>query len=120
MPTNAIAISPDDDDDSKTLRVFDAVEGEEDVEGSERPLFEWEVEAGHAYNFKNLGKLLASLPFGFYRHADGGLLLDDNGTAIRITTAKQLTPLLVDTVRMEVIKDGKHKGLGDDGIRHGH
>lgn len=110
MPTNAIAISPDDDDDSKTLRVFNAVEGEEDVEGSERPLFEWEVEAGHAYNFENLGNLLSSLPLGLYRHREGGLLLDDNGTATRITTAKQLTPLLVDAVRMAVIKDGKHKG----------
>lgn len=110
MQTTARAISPDDDDGSKPLREFDDVESEEDVEGSRKPFFRWEVEAGHAHNFRNLGKLLASLPFGFYRHADGGLLLDDNGTAIRITTAKQLTPLLVDTVRMAVIKDGKHKG----------
>ncbi|MBB03196.1 MAG: hypothetical protein CMJ47_11155 [Planctomyces sp.] len=110
MQTAAQVISPDDDGESEALRVFGDVESEEGVEGSQRPLFEWEVEAGHAYNFENLGKLLSSSPLGLYRHRDGGLLLDDNGIATRITTAKQLTPLLVDAIRMAVIKEGKHKG----------
>nr|ADY58736.1 hypothetical protein Plabr_1119 [Rubinisphaera brasiliensis DSM 5305] len=110
MPMAVRKMTNDDDIDSQTLRVFDDVEGVEAVEREEKALFEWEVEAGHAYNFESLGKLLSSLPLGLYRHRDGGLLLDDNGTATRITTAKQLTPLLVDAVRMTVIKEGKHKG----------
>lgn len=97
----------------KLISLFKSVEDEEAVEGlagDEKPFYEWEVESGLAYNFTNLGRLLSSLSLGLYTHPDGGLVRDDGGIASRITTAKQLTPLLVDAVQMAVIKEGKHKG----------
>lgn len=94
---------------SKPLKVFDDVEGEEPVEGSHRPVYDWEVEAGHAFNFEKLGKLLSSLSLELYKHREGGLVRGYRRNAIRIMTAKHLTPLLVDTVRMSVIKAGKYK-----------
>lgn len=103
-------VSTDEQFETKSLKVFGSVEDEEVVEGSARPSFDWEVESGHAFNFENLGRLLSSLQLGLYKHRDGGLLRDEGDSASRITTAKQLTPLLVDAVRMSVIKGGKYKG----------
>ncbi len=100
----------DEQFESKPLKVFNFVESEETVEGSTKPSYDWEVEAGHAVNFQNLGRLLSSLTLGLYKHRDGGLVRDDGDSASRITTAKQLTPLLVDVVGMSVIKGGKYKG----------
>lgn len=110
MSNNTKRQSTKEEPDSNPLRVFGSVEGEEGVGTSERPYFEWDVEAGHAQNFSQLGRLLSSMPLSLFRHHEGGLIRDDAGVALRITTAKELKPLLVDSVRIAVFKEGKYKG----------
>ena len=84
------------------------VEGVEGVEGF--PKYEWIEEDGHAHNFAGLGRLLESLPLGLYSHPDGGLVKVDGDTVQRISNARELRPLLVDTVKILVFKKGKYKG----------
>jgi hypothetical protein len=88
-----------------------AVEGTEVVEGEpKKPKYEWQMEAGLDCNFQKLGKLVASLHLALYRHPDGGLLLIEDGQPRRIESAKQLAPLLIDSVRIAVTKNGKYTG----------
>ena len=84
----------------------------EAVEGRRKlPHFDWHMEAGLDKNFRKLGTLLARLNLELYQAADGdGLLLVDNGTVHRIATAKDLSPLLIDNVRIRIFKDGKYRG----------
>ena len=45
-----------------------------------------------------------------YQHPDGGLLLVDDSRPRRITSAKELAPLLIDNIRIAVTKNGKYHG----------
>ncbi len=81
----------------------------ESVEGNQKPEYCWEVQSGHDRNFRSLGKLLATVDLELYRHPDGGLVVVEDDNIRWITTAKELTPLLVDTMKMAVYKDGKYK-----------
>jgi hypothetical protein len=61
-------------------------------------------------NFREVGKRLASLGLQFYQHPDGGLLLVEDNRPRRITSSKELAPLLIDHIRITVTKDGKYHG----------
>lgn len=85
------------------------VESVEAVEGqSRKPQYEWQMEAGLDRNFQQVGKLLASLGLPLYRHPDGGLMMIESHQAQRITSAKELAPLLIDNIRIAVTKKGKY------------
>ena len=88
-----------------------AVEGVEVVEGTTRkPQYIWRMEAGLDHNFLQVGRLIASLDLQLYRHPDGGLLLVEEHRPRRITSAKELAPLLIDSIRIAVSKNGKYAG----------
>jgi hypothetical protein len=61
-------------------------------------------------NFRLLGRLLASLLPNLYQHPDGGLILIEGNRPRRITSAKELAPLLIDHIRICVTKEGKYHG----------
>jgi hypothetical protein len=89
------------------------VEVLEDVEdGAKLPTFCWDMNEGVSRNSLNLGKLLASkLSRQLYQSADGdGLIQIMGGKVRRIATARDLTSLLIDYVRIAVIKNGKYQG----------
>jgi hypothetical protein len=88
-----------------------SVESAEAVEVTSRKCkYDWHMEAGLDSNFREIGKLLASLVPHLYRHAEGGLLLVDDNRPRRIASAKVLAPLLIDNIRISVIKNGKYQG----------
>jgi len=69
------------------------------------------MEAGLDRNFRKLGRLLSSLNLHLYQAADGGGLIQVDGSKVRrIATAKELAPMLIDSVRIHVIKKGKYHG----------
>jgi hypothetical protein len=83
----------------------------EDEEGTfDKPHFDWQMERGLDRNFKDLGKLLASLGLELYQHAEGGLLLIEVNQPRRIVSARELAPLLIDHIRISVSKNGKYYG----------
>lgn len=87
------------------------VEAVEGVEGlSLKPNYQWQMEAGLDRNFSQVGKLLMSLGLPLYQHPDGGLILVNEGRPRRIATAKELAPMLIDNIRISVIKNGKYHG----------
>ncbi len=90
---------------------FRLVEDVEDVDGqAKKPRYQYELKAGMSRNFRQLGKLLASVMPHLYQHPDGGLLLIDGNRPRRITSARELAPLLIDHVRITVTKEGKYHG----------
>ena len=68
------------------------------------------MEAGLDHNFREIGKLLASLVPQIYRHPDSGLLLVEDDSPRRIASAKELAPLVIDNIRISVTKKGKYQG----------
>ena len=68
------------------------------------------MEAGLDHNFREVGKLLASLVPQIYRHPEGGLLLVEDDRPRRISSAKDLAPVLIDSIRIAVSKNGKYQG----------
>jgi len=82
----------------------------EDVEDVEGQAYEWQMEAGLDRNFRQVGKLLASLVPHLYQHPDGGLVLIEDSRPRRITSARELAPLLIDHIRIAVIKNGNYHG----------
>ncbi len=77
---------------------------------SGRPSFDWVMESGAAYNFRELGRLLAVSNPGLYRRADSyGLYktVPGKNTPVTVATGRALRSLLVDTVDITVIKNGK-------------
>lgn len=89
-----------------------AVEGVEAVERAlrNRLRYEWKMQDGLDKNFWNVGRLLASLGLPLFQHPDGGLLLVEDNRPRRITSAKELAPLLIDNIRIAVTKNGKYQG----------
>src|SRR4051812_3676675 len=87
-----------------TPSTFDAsVETVEGEEGAPRKRqYNWQMEAGLDRNFREVGKLLASLLPRLYGHPDGGLLLVEEDRPRRIATAKELAPFLIDNIRIKV------------------
>ncbi len=78
---------------------------------AKRQTYQWRMEKGLPCNFRRLGKLLASVSPQFYRACQGGLILVLPGNEVRhIATAKELAPLLIDTIRIKVTKEGKLHG----------
>jgi hypothetical protein len=68
------------------------------------------MENGAAYNCRELGKLLEASHPGLYRRADSyGLYktVPGKNSPVTVATGKALRSLLVDTVDIEFIKDGK-------------
>ncbi len=75
-----------------------------------RPSFDWDMENGAAYNCRELGKLLEASHPGLFRRGDSyGLYktVPGKNTPVTVATGKALRSLLVDTVDIRVIKDGK-------------
>src|SRR5947209_6255618 len=74
-----------------------AVESVEAVEITPRRCkYEWQMEAGLDHNFREVGRLLASLVPQIYRHPDNGLLLVEDDRPRRIASAKELAPFIID------------------------
>jgi hypothetical protein len=93
---------------SAAIRIVDPVEG---VEGQpELPEYAYRLEAGLDRNFRQLGKMTASLVPQLYRHPDGGLIRVVDGRPHHIRSATELGPLLIDHIRIPVSKDGKYHG----------
>lgn len=87
------------------------VEAVEGVEGTVRKAqHHWKMEAGLDKNFFLVGKLLSQLPLQLFQHPDGGLILVEDGRPRRITSAKELAPLLIDNIRIAVTKNDKYHG----------
>jgi hypothetical protein len=92
-------------------RGVEEAEGVEGVEGATGKVkYEWPMEAGLDKNYLRVGRLLERLPLKLYQHPDGGLVLVEDGRPRRITTAKELAPLLIDNIRIAVTKNGKYHG----------
>jgi hypothetical protein len=68
------------------------------------------MEAGLDHNFHNMGRLLALLPLQLFKDAESGLVLVEGTRLRRITTPKELAPLLIDNIRISVTKNGKYHG----------
>lgn len=68
------------------------------------------MESGLDRNFRAVGKLLSSLKLPLYRHSEGGMLLVEIDKPLRITSAKELAPFLIDTIRISIKKNGKYHG----------
>ena len=75
-----------------------------------RPSFDWVMENGAAYNFRELGRLVAASNPNLSRRADSNGLyktVPGKNTPVTVATGKALRSLLVDTVDIQVIKNGK-------------
>ena len=87
-----------------------AVEAVEGVEGSsEGATHTWEMTDGLDLNFSKVGKRLSSLVPDLYQQGSG-LLLVEGHEPRPITTAKELSPLIIDNIRIRVEKDCKYHG----------
>jgi hypothetical protein len=82
--------------------------GGEGVQTGGKPQFTWEECRGLSLNAEELGSLLAELPLGLYRYRDH-LLRIRGGRATQINSSKELIPLLIDSVEMQVTKQGIFK-----------
>src|SRR5262249_8582178 len=79
--------------------------------------FKWKMDDGLDHNFRSLGSVLVQAMPELYQFQDSGLLLVANGRPKRITSAKELSPLLIDSIRISVWKNDKfHAELPTDGI----
>jgi hypothetical protein len=73
-------------------------------------IFAWKVERGARFNYSRLGKRLARRNPSLFRNASDGhglIQVSANGTCRLITKAAQLAPVIVDTLTMKVVKEGK-------------
>lgn len=93
---------------STRKRNVDGVEGVEATSGKAK--YAWKMEDGLDKNFLRVGRLLAHLVPQLHSHPDGGLILVEDGRPRRITSAKELAPLLIDNIRIAVTKNGKYHG----------
>ena len=75
--------------DSTPSTLTTGKQGVETVEGEEitpwKCEYEWQMEAGLDHNFREVGRLLASLVPQLYRHPESGLLLVDDDHPSRIS-----------------------------------
>ena len=78
-------------------------------EEDEKPFYKWEIEQGADYNYQQLGSLLAATGDLFRGKEDesGLIVLRPSGRSLRINRGKDLIPLVVDRVHMQVTKEGK-------------
>jgi hypothetical protein len=83
-----------------------AVEPVEGVEGEPiKPVYDWFKDKALDYNFRRVGRGLAALVPGLYRHPQDGLVLVENNRPRRINSAKELSPLLIDNIHIRVWKE---------------
>lgn len=74
-----------------------------------QPQFKWSVERGAARNYRRLGERLAQAG-DLFRNKDDGhglILVGSTGEPRLITKAAEFAPIIVDRVRMQVVKEGK-------------
>src|SRR5262249_34671341 len=57
------------------------------------------------YNFRKVGAELRKLLADVFRHPDGGLVLVEEGRPRRVRSAKELSPLLIDHINIQVWKE---------------
>jgi len=111
MPTRTPTKRVDRKKTSATSTPLNDVELVEHVDpNTQKPEYDWQMEAGLDRNFQGVGKLLNSLNLSLYRHSDGGLVRVDGDRIHRILSAKELGPLLIDHVRISITKNGKYHG----------
>jgi hypothetical protein len=65
---------------------------------------------GLDHNFNHVGNLLSSHVPGLCQQPGVGLLLVEDQEPSQITTAKELSPLIIDNIRIRVEKNGKYHG----------
>jgi hypothetical protein len=91
---------------STTTTEISDVEAVEGVEGeTNKPIYDWHKDNPLDYNFRILGRSVAKLVPGLYRHPDGGLVLVEAGRPHRIKSAKELSPFLIDNIHIRVWKE---------------
>jgi len=76
-------------------------------------VFPWKVERGAQENYHLLSKALAAANPDLYRNGSEGqglLRVLANGSTRVITNGRQLTPLLVDSIKIQIVKEGKVVG----------
>jgi hypothetical protein len=75
----------------------------------EKPKCDWPVEDGADKNYRNLGEILAASGDLFRGDEDetGLILLRPSGKHRRIIRGKDLIPVVVDRIKVEVTKEGK-------------
>lgn len=78
--------------------------------GSSKYVYLWLQDNPLDYNFRMLGASLKKLLPDLLRHADGGLVLVEDNRHKRIRTAKELAPLLIDTINIQVFTEPRGKG----------
>jgi hypothetical protein len=77
----------------------------------------WDMDAGIDYNFLALGRVLVEAVPQLYQYQDHGLLHVEDGRPKPIESARELSPLLIDNIRISVWKNKKfHAELPSDGI----
>jgi hypothetical protein len=84
----------------------DALEAVEGVEGEpNKPIYDCSKDQPLDYNFRRVGRCLTTLLPELYRHPDEGLVLVEANRPRRIRSAKELSPLLIDTVHIRVWRE---------------
>jgi hypothetical protein len=75
----------------------------------EKPKCDWPVEDGADKNYRNLGEILAASGDLFRGKEDetGLILLRPSGKVLSVQKGKELVPVVVDRIRVEVTKEGK-------------
>jgi hypothetical protein len=68
------------------------------------------MEKGLDHNFSQVGKRLDSLVPDLFQQPGVGLLLVEDQEPRPITTAKELSPLIIDNICITITKDGKYHG----------
>jgi hypothetical protein len=95
------------------VRAIDGTYNEDErVENPETDLFIWSVERKTAENFRDLGRRLAESG-GLYRNAEVGYGLIQvlpTGDSRLITKGKDICPIIVDQMHMQLVKAGKYAG----------
>lgn len=82
------------------------VEGVEAVEGeTSKPIYDWFKDKPLDYNFRRVGRGLAKLVPDLYRHPEKGLVMVEGNRPVRIKSAKELSPLLIDHIHIRVWKE---------------
>jgi hypothetical protein len=82
------------------------------VHPPDRPQYIWDEDGDAARNYSELGEILATCGDLHRRpgHAGGLILLPPEGRAVNITRGAELAPIVVDRLRVQVVKGGKPKG----------
>ena len=111
MSDAALSISSESEEPDVVIRL-PAVDSEATDEPNDSGVFIWNDDNPPADNYDELGKRLAAFGDLFRRpsYGDGIILLLPSGKTTNITKGADLAPVIVDRVRVKILKDSKPKG----------